>query len=389
MNIRMQILDSDYFMVNGKPTIRIFGKQEDGSSVCLFVDGVKPYFYVEKNDKVEDFLKDEGIEYEVVDRKPAIGYQPGMGKMFKVILENPQNVPERRAQLEKYGKCYEADMLFKYRFMVDNNLRGMGWLEAEAEPVRTSAARIPSYRMLSIRPMDNPKNSQLRFLSIDIECLQLDTNRLPDAERDPIVVVALAFFPAFDGKQSMVLAAKSVSGSGTSSFQGEKEMLESLQKTIDQYDPDIITGYNINGFDVPYLLTRFRKMKLSSSLGRSDKSVRSRTFMGGQETEIAGRVVADVYQLLKKDVSVRLQRYDLGTVAREMLGASKGDVKFSDMRRIWAQEPLRLVEYARQDAMLALRLLLERRIMDKFIEISRISGPLLQDCMRGRPRASK
>ena len=36
-------------------------------------------------------------------------------------------------------------------------------------------------------------------------------------------------------------------------FDNEKDMLLAWTKLIQDYDPDIITGYNINGFDFKYL----------------------------------------------------------------------------------------------------------------------------------------
>lgn len=41
-------------------------------------------------------------------------------------------------------------------------------------------------------------------------------------------------------------------------------MLESWAEFIRQADPDVITGYNINNFDIPYLLDRAKHLKLKN-----------------------------------------------------------------------------------------------------------------------------
>lgn len=39
-------------------------------------------------------------------------------------------------------------------------------------------------------------------------------------------------------------------------------MLDGWAKFIREVDPDILTGYNINNFDIPYLLNRAQHLKV-------------------------------------------------------------------------------------------------------------------------------
>ena len=381
----VQILDADYFLKDGRPIIRIFGKQENGQALCGFYEGFRPYFYVEKNEAVATKIKELRLEHEEVQRKLPLGYQTSMADVYKITLENPQDVPRIRATLEQSGKCYEADVLFKYRFMVDHGLRGMNWAELEGETIQTSVAKVPGFKIRSLTPVHNLTDSPLRYFCIDIECLQSDLSRAPDAKRDPIIGIGLAFLPTYRNQQSLVLLAKPAAVTGAvQCFRSEKELLEALLRIIEEFDPDIITGYNINGFDVPYLLDRLKKFGLSTAMGRCDKPVMSKTFAGSQETEIAGRVAVDVYQLLKRDVSVRLHRYNLDTAAKVLIGQEKVNVKHTEIPTMWAKDIARFTEYTRKDALLAIQLLLERRMLGKFIEVAKISGTLLQDCLKGQ-----
>ena len=43
------------------------------------------------------------------------------------------------------------------------------------------------------------------------------------------------------------------------SYDDESTLLESWADFVREADPDIITGYNINNFDLPYLINRFER----------------------------------------------------------------------------------------------------------------------------------
>ena len=45
------------------------------------------------------------------------------------------------------------------------------------------------------------------------------------------------------------------------SFDDEAEMLEAWTKFVNEVDPDVIIGYNIANFDLPYLIDRANAIK--------------------------------------------------------------------------------------------------------------------------------
>ncbi len=388
----LQILDADYFLNNNKPVLRVFGKTESGKSVCCIYDRFVPYFYaIPKNGDFESLTMRLGelkLTFQKEEKFLPFGYQEFPSIAMKIWVSNPQDVPKVREAIEKDNDVYDADILFKYRFMVDFNINGMQWFDIECAKTQTKAAKVPTFQLLHISPHEKKGNAPLKYLSIDIECLPLDISRPPDAKKDPIIMVSLAFEPAYQGRKTLVLVGKpSATDEATHSFPSEKSMLERFAQIIDGFDPDIITGYNINNFDVPYVLERLHKHNIPQSFGRCDKPVFSKTFGSSQETIISGRVAVDPYQILKRDTNIRFYRYDLNTVAKAMLGEEKGKVAYRDIPALWGGNPdsmRTLVEYARKDAELALRILLEKKLLDRFFELSKISGVLLQDCLGGQ-----
>lgn len=50
-------------------------------------------------------------------------------------------------------------------------------------------------------------------------------------------------------------------GSQVISFQNEAELLLKWREFVEEVDPDVVIGYNISGFDLPYLIDRAKALK--------------------------------------------------------------------------------------------------------------------------------
>ncbi len=386
--MQFQLLDADY-VVNGRPMIRMFGRTEKGNAICAIYDKFLPYFYVQPNEKTTDKLEELGIAFEETERFIPVGYRKKPTRLLKITLTNPQDVPKIREQLEPHCVAiFESDILFKYRFMVDFSLRGMTWVDIESEYANNKSITVPVQYIKSIRPVEKAGNVQMKYLSFDIECLPEDPRRPPDSKEDKIIMISAVFEPEFNEKKSLVLVARPVKAENTKGFVDEKSMLEEFVAIVEKFDPDIITGYNINGFDLPYLLDRLKKNNIPPFFGRcKDKPAFIRDFGATKECIVPGRVIADPYQIIKRDPWVKFHRYNLNTIAKEMLGEKKLDVEYGEIPKLWNgshEELQRLIDYARKDAELALRLLLEKELLGKFVELCKISGILLQDSFGGQ-----
>ena len=114
-------------------------------------------------------------------------------------------------------------------------------------------------------------------------------------------------------------------------------------------DPDIITGYNVQNFDLPYLLKRARTLgrEPAQHLGRMRgvKAVmRDTTFASSAhgkhenvETTIDGRVVFDMLQYIRREH--KLSSYSLNAVSAHFLGQQKEDVHHSIIADLQAGTP--------------------------------------------------
>lgn len=398
--MELQILDCDYVMLS-KPVIRIFGKTLKGETVCAFYDKFNPYFYLHAFDEskypeimkaVKEKFDKNIIEFEIVERFIPTSYSEKPVKVLKITEKDPAITREVREFVKTFGVSYESDILFKYRFMADFDLRGMGWINLLGKPTKTTTVKCKAMEAEEIQPIDILENAPLKILAIDIECVP-DSDRIAVAEKDPIAMISLAFSHEFKGLKSLVILSKPSSfNKDTIGCDSEKEMMQKFLDIISEYDPDILTGYNFNNFDLPYILTRLERLNLPKDMGRSEKSGSIKKIQQkaqfGSLPNVSGRVVVDSYEIIKRDPWVKYKRYNLGTIATQLLGKEKLEMNgIAEMRELWNgnQEKIKkFVDYSRRDAELALMLLTEKGLLDKFFELSKISGLLLQDSLGGQ-----
>ncbi len=381
--LEFQILDVDYIMLNDKPVVRIFGKTASGETVCAFYEGYMPYFYA-RGKGVLDLLKNEPlvVRTEGVRRKFVFDNDEAK-EVIKITLRNPAKTPELREKLRMNGvKPYEADILFKYRFMNDVGLGGLGWVGVAENNISTNTVKvrrvIKADKLTSIK---RDEDALLKYLALDIECVPITPGAVPEARKDPIILISLVFNQEYKGKKSLVLSTRR--DQYVMGFDDEKAMLEELIKIINDYDPDVITGYNINSFDFPYILERMKQNNVRPVFGRcNQKYVVARKVGMRYRVSITGRIMVDSFEIVKKDFF--LQRYGLDFVAETLLKEKKEDVKHSEIEKLWKgdQEGFRkLISYSRKDSVLAMDLVLKLNLVDKYIALSKVSGTLLQDTL--------
>jgi DNA polymerase I len=406
MELNFQVLDADYIISDSKPILRLFGRTDKNKSVTVFFEKFMPYFYIlpveGKIPEIKTILKkrfnDLVVKVETVKKHLPIGYSRSYNTLLKITLNNPAKTPFIRDSLKREKKIvkqvFEADILFKYRFMADQNISGMKWYRVVGNGTNTNTVKTDlKITAKKFQELKKEEHTNFKHMSFDIEIVPSEA-RMPDSEKDPIIIISLCFFPAFNGKNSIVLAAKKLrqKDKNTLDFFNEKKMLSEFLNIIDRYDPDIILGYNINNFDLPYIETRLRKNGLPRTIGRcNQKPFFSRKITNRFRNTVPGRTVVDVYDLVKEatlkfGLFKGLKRYGLNDISKLVLGDGKIDISHSEIKTHWmnnGKQLKKLLDYGRKDAQLPMNILFKERMLDKFFEISRVSGILLQDAIDG------
>jgi DNA polymerase I len=387
-----QILDANYtYDSQRKPLVQLFGRTEDGKSFSCKVAGFKPYFYagIEEGavDDIFPSLVQMGLEVESVDRFEPIGYQTAPKKMLRLTTKDPKEVRslrDRVRSLPGMKAVYETDILFRNRFLIDRNLGGMAWAEVKL-PEWVSERPAPSINLDSLSPVQHEANAPLKCMSFDIECLP-DHGEMPKAEVSPVILISMAFQPEHRGQKDLVLVGKMVDcpRDDVQICEDEYDLLSTFASILRDFDPDIVAGYNSNEFDFPYLAERAKQLNLDLRVGRDDSSWYLRKIVNTTNVSITGRVVVDLLPIIRSTYS--LKQYTLRNAAAELLKMEKRDVDPKEIETLWAgggEGLRRFISYARRDAVLAMHLLQDLRLMDKYIALSRASGALLQDIVNG------
>jgi DNA polymerase delta subunit 1 len=120
----------------------------------------------------------------------------------------------------------------------------------------------------------------------------------------------------------------------------QESLLLAWKEFLLQVDPDVMIGYNIANFDLPYLIDRARACKLDDSfpflgrVARNKSIVKNTTFASkafgqrdSRETQIDGRLQLDMLQVMQRDY--KLRSYSLNAVSAHFLGEQKEDVHHS------------------------------------------------------------
>jgi DNA polymerase delta subunit 1 len=421
------------------PILRMYGVTAAGNSVCAHIHGFTPYFWTSPPPGMEEkdipawqaaldatigsakakARVDQGIlAVEMVPNKQSIlGYNfDRLQTMLKVYTAMPTMVPAAKSQLEggltvptiaggerrKY-LCYEANVPFVLRFMIDQNIVGCNWCEVPASTysLRPASRRVSTAQieldvvydsLVSHAPEGEwQRVAPLRILSFDIEC-QGRKGHFPEAEHDPVIQVAnvVTLQGASTSLVRNVFTFRSCSpivGAGVHSYDREEDMLEAWARFVVDADPDVVTGYNVQNFDIPYLLNRMRKLKVESAqiLGRIKgvkATMRDTTFQSSAhgkqenvETQLDGRVIFDMLQYCRREH--KLSSYSLNSVSAHFLGQQKEDVHHSiiaDLQAGTDDDRRRLAVYCLKDAFLPQRLMDKLMVLINHVEMARVTG---------------
>ncbi len=357
------ILESTYRVESGLPVVMLYGKLDTGQPFLVRDDRQVPYFYIGSDDASRLSGSVPGIEATHPPKTDMAG-RP----VVRVRVRTPADVPPLRDALTARGiRCYEADVGFAARYLIDRRIRGS--LVIEGAPCRTDCG-VLVFENPQVRPGDwIPRLTVLAF----------------DIETDPSARRLLSISLAGCGVEEVLLfTPRGYDSVGTAScLRSEKELLEAFLARVRELDPDILTGWNVVDFDLATLARIAERCDVRLALGRGPEPLRMRARpsfgRGASQAFVQGRVVLDGIHALRSSF-VRLESYSLESAAREILGKSKtiqGARRAGEILRMFKEDRARLVEYNLNDSRLVLEILDKLRLVDLAVERSRLTGMAL------------
>ena len=146
----------------------------------------------------------------------------------------------------------------------------------------------------------------------------------------------------------------------------EKELLMSFLNEWQYIGPDIITGWNIQFFDIPYLVNRIDKVlgekytKLLSPWKIVDRRTVTMKFQGERDVTLYGLIgvaTLDYFDLYKKFTYTNQESYRLDYIAHVELGERKLSYEeYESLHELYKQNFQKFIEYNIKDVELVQRL---------------------------------
>jgi DNA polymerase I len=381
-------VDVTYKLIDNKAVIYIFGRTIDGKQICVTDENFLPYFYVipkkgfELQEKIEKLRVGEDQDVSEVVKTETIT-KKYLGKeveAIKVFTKLPRDVPIIRNVIKNWEmveSIHEYDVLFIRRYLIDKNIVPLTLCQAEGEFV-TQKSKVPVLKAGLVEHFSDDTLTKPRILALDIETYNPSGKGMMP-EKNPIIMVA--FYG--DGFQKVITWKRFKTDLDYIEFvESEAKLIERIKGVIEEYKPDILTGYFSDGFDFPYIRTRASKYKIKLDLGLDYSELK----IGKNETaKIKGIAHVDVFKFVRRVMRINLDTdsFGLNAVAAELLGEKKMDVDLDNLAHVWDNEVEKIEEYCKynlHDSVLTYKLC--EKMLPSIIEFVKIVGLPVHDIVR-------
>ncbi len=375
--------------------IECFGRTKNDESIYVKINGFTPFFYVEIPRKWNEFhinkflnyiknktygkFRNSIIAHDTVKKYKLYGFTAGKRFKFLRLVFNSFtamrkyswmfNTSHRIFGLEnnswnKY-QIYESNIPPLLRFMHIQNINACGWVSIDKYnklPKRGFNTDMAfEVEWTDVKGLEDTSISKIKIASFDLECTSGDGS-FPQATRSSDKIIQIGTTFSYNGEEECYFkhiitlgSCDPIDGATVESYEDESDVLLAWQKLINKEDPDIITGYNIYGFDNKYLYDRAKFLGIEEQFGQFSRLRKYKCeFIDTQLSSSAlgdnkiryynahGRVQIDLMKVVMKDY--KLNSYKLDSVAEEFL---KGKVisKNDNILEVDKTDDLRLNGY--------------------------------------------
>lgn len=333
--------------------VELFGRCDDGRSVTALYFGFKPYFDVVEPE--EPYISRISADPEFVHMEDMKLWVSGeMKDVKRIYIRSPWKVPGFRNDCPY--QVLAADIPFHHRFIYDFDLGPC--VTVTGEELSGERKNFTTDVVVRIETIENtePFNPKLKILSVDVE------NSIQTRE---IYVIGWTL-----GFGDMVRKG-SLDG-------GERALLENFVDLVQREDPDIIIGYNIDGYDMPLIEERMKKLNIRFNISR-DKIAPKR--INGQYWRMHGRIVSDVWWNVKRILHPKSET--LNSVAKQLLNEGKDNINRLKIEEEWRNRRQEVIDYCIKDSYLTLKIFEKLRVTDRNMYMSIVTKLPLDDVTNG------
>lgn len=421
--MKVYIYNWAYEIKNNRTIIRIFCLTQANETVCLIVDDFLPYFYIELPSEItinntdtngkfitntekivwnksnieklnnslqtKLFKKNVPSKFELKNRKKlyyahkTVDMKDLYFKYLVYYFNTDENFRKLRYKLNGHQnvsgigrvplKTHETDVSPILQLVCQQNLQMSGWIEFEEYVEYTDEEINCKYQYHvpchNLRQSSDTCTPNPMVLSFDIEVYSPNPNKFPDPRdwASCIFQISCVYWRIGEEAVNYLLTigdanpdlVKEDEQVITLCYPDEATLLVGFIKLMHKHNPHIITGWNILGFDINYMMERAQRLLLDkrfASCGmvkgkeceKIDDSWSSKAY--GKQTfqyyDWDGRIVIDLLMFARREI--KAENYKLDTIASQFVKAHKDPLTHKDIFRAYEYGVLRIDEFGEE-----------------------------------------
>ena len=348
-------------------TIYLYAIRDD-KTVVLTVKDFKPFvFYAldfqdkrmatkENINSIKQHVADcldmsvDGIKYK--NLLPMYYARTRKQPYLRVEVEDPCRVGRIRSIEGVHVRECNCSVDDTVRFVSQVGIKTSGWIEYTNETLVWENGKVLQYTVpvSSIVPIESDRYAIPCILAFDIETYAHDPDVFSDSSHPEDVIFQISLIFSGSCTDHVLLTIGEAESDGTFnliSCKDELTLLSRFYSLIREYNPHIITGWNIYKFDMAYIIDRTERY-LSGSIGFETNPYRSGVlpFMKGQHInrswkssaygvqviqymEMNGRIIIDLMVYAQREV--KMDSYKLDHFGEVFLKSPKVPMSYHDM----------------------------------------------------------
>jgi len=278
---RLFLLEASFKTENERSRIYLFGKTEQDNEVIVIDKEYTPYFYlhtqtpkqvIEKISNIS-FADDNGLNKvistvivkkivkskEVDLIKVAVNTTKALGSIIQILKGWSTTI-----------SCYEGDIPFVRKYLIDNNISPLSLIEAEGE-FMAGKYKTPTLVANKVQQTDLGIKEDYRLLSFEIKT---QTHAEPNMNtNNPIMLIS---FSGEDINRSITWK-DTEKDENIEVVKSEEELISRFIRFLKNYRPDFLIGYNSDNMDLLHLKIRAKKYRINTGLGLDNTGINMTT----------------------------------------------------------------------------------------------------------------
>lgn len=380
----VRILSASTVEINGLFYIELYGRTNDNRSITVrdAIDSIDKYHYFYITSDSKELKRYLETNRDIVKTETKVLSHHGKDiRCTKAYVRDPNAVKRMKHDANIKDEFSGTDISFPMRYIMDNDMEACIRVHGrEIEKNNNTSDIVVEMDGFQNISTFNPK---LKILSFDIENAigRTDVSDMEkdDEAEDSFFNKQIYTICAYIQENDTVTNSCKISGN-------ETDILEQFSQFIRDNDPDVISGYNIEGYDIRVLHKRADEYKMTLDWGRDGSALEGYKDPKYNKMiwSVTGRIIVDVWWAVKMDIKPKQE--SLNAVSKLLLGEGeqKLDVDPRQMDAEWAANPERVMEYCLKDAELSLKILNKIERLRKIMDLATVSKMPISEVNKNR-----